>query len=241
MSGDFNYRFSSEYLDVETGLVYYNYRFFSPELGRWMARDMIEEEGGGINLYGIVRNNLVNLWDLMGAGLPPPGWIPPPEGLGLDNNLSPKEIIPEEPCCCCEKPKVTLKIFQKAVGKSGSSYFAEAKAGYENPNSCIIAVHWAWATCHRFDGHSGFFNNGLDSDLDFLAGHTYGPGANYLVRAFFVITYCDPKTQTKKRAVVSINDGVNYEEPGGGLIGWLFGDYTYHWGNPSPESIDWEL
>ena len=37
-SGDFNYRFSSEYLDVETGLVYYIYRYYTPELGRWLSR-----------------------------------------------------------------------------------------------------------------------------------------------------------------------------------------------------------
>ena len=38
MSGNFNYRFSSEYLDVETGLVYYCHRYYSSELGRWAAR-----------------------------------------------------------------------------------------------------------------------------------------------------------------------------------------------------------
>jgi RHS repeat-associated protein len=31
--------FSSEYLDSETNLVYYNYRYYSPELGRWLSRD----------------------------------------------------------------------------------------------------------------------------------------------------------------------------------------------------------
>jgi RHS repeat-associated protein len=32
------FRFSSEYLDSETNLVYYNYRYYSPELGRWLKR-----------------------------------------------------------------------------------------------------------------------------------------------------------------------------------------------------------
>ena len=52
--------FSSEYLDSETGLVYYNYRYYSPELGRWTKRDPIEEDGGW-NLYGFVFNN-PNFW-----------------------------------------------------------------------------------------------------------------------------------------------------------------------------------
>ena len=46
----FAFRFSSEYSDTETGLVYYNYRYYSPELGRWLSRDSIGEKGG-LNLY----------------------------------------------------------------------------------------------------------------------------------------------------------------------------------------------
>ena len=45
------FRFSSEYHDDETGLVYYNYRYYSPELGRWISRDPIEEEGGVRNSW----------------------------------------------------------------------------------------------------------------------------------------------------------------------------------------------
>ena len=52
MSGDFNYRFSSEHLDIETGLVYYIYRYYTPELGRWLSRDPISELGGW-NLYAM--------------------------------------------------------------------------------------------------------------------------------------------------------------------------------------------
>ena len=33
---------SSEVADDETGLVYYNYRYYSAELGRWLSRDPIE-------------------------------------------------------------------------------------------------------------------------------------------------------------------------------------------------------
>lgn len=59
------FRFSSEYHDDETALVYYNYRYYSPELGRWLSRDPIEEDGGW-NLYAMVRNNTINLIDLYG-------------------------------------------------------------------------------------------------------------------------------------------------------------------------------
>ena len=59
------FRFSSEYHDDETGLVYYNYRYYSPELGRWISRDPIEEEGG-VNLYAMVGNEPINYWDYLG-------------------------------------------------------------------------------------------------------------------------------------------------------------------------------
>ncbi len=64
------FRFSTKYEDAETGLVYYGFRYYTPELGRWMNRDPIEEDGG-INLYGMVGNDAVNKWDRLGmhAGL----------------------------------------------------------------------------------------------------------------------------------------------------------------------------
>ena len=57
--------FSSEYYDRETRLVYYNYRYYSPQLGRWISRDPIGEEGGE-NLYIIVSNNVQSFIDFLG-------------------------------------------------------------------------------------------------------------------------------------------------------------------------------
>jgi RHS repeat-associated protein len=57
--------FSSEYLDSETNLVYYNYRYYSPELGRWTKRDPIGEKGG-MNAYEFSGNNTSNFGDMNG-------------------------------------------------------------------------------------------------------------------------------------------------------------------------------
>lgn len=69
VSGDYAdsnpFRFSSEYFDEETALVYYNYRYYSSELGRWISRDLIEEQGG-YNLYGMIGNNPLYGWDHLG-------------------------------------------------------------------------------------------------------------------------------------------------------------------------------
>ena len=50
------FRFSTKFLDPETGLYYYGYRYYSPRLGRWINRDPIEEEGG-VALLAFVANS----------------------------------------------------------------------------------------------------------------------------------------------------------------------------------------
>ena len=45
--------------------MYYGYRYYSPDLGRWISRDPIEEQGG-FNLYAFVNNDPVNKIDLLG-------------------------------------------------------------------------------------------------------------------------------------------------------------------------------
>ena len=59
------FRFSSEFYDDETGLVYYNYRYYNPNLGRWTKRDSIEEDGG-INEYLFNNNNSMYFYDELG-------------------------------------------------------------------------------------------------------------------------------------------------------------------------------
>lgn len=83
------YRFSSEYHDDGTGMVYYNYRYYSPKLGRWTSRDPIGEEyffryhtcgqkrseqkliqkQSLLPLYLFVQNNALTFYDLFGLDL----------------------------------------------------------------------------------------------------------------------------------------------------------------------------
>ncbi|MCL6666331.1 RHS repeat-associated core domain-containing protein [Akkermansia muciniphila] len=59
------FRFSSEYADDELGLVYYNYRYYNPQNGRWISRDPADEQGGW-NLYIFVKNNTCLYSDTLG-------------------------------------------------------------------------------------------------------------------------------------------------------------------------------
>lgn len=67
-SDEFRFRFSTKYLDKETGLSYYGYRYYSPEIGRWISRDWKEgdSESKDINLYCWLGNSSVNFVDYWG-------------------------------------------------------------------------------------------------------------------------------------------------------------------------------
>ena len=93
------YRFSSKERHANSGMYYYGYRFYDPNVQRWPNRDPLGE-AGGINLYDFVRNNPVIYFDHFGLQarkprigepgyvtpiptLPPdwhPGKGPPPDG-----------------------------------------------------------------------------------------------------------------------------------------------------------------
>jgi len=60
-----HYRFSSKEIDANSGMYYYGYRFYDPNLQRWINRDPIEERGG-LNVYAFVRNDCCNRIDRWG-------------------------------------------------------------------------------------------------------------------------------------------------------------------------------
>ncbi len=73
---DWTWLFHGEFLDAESGLYNYGYRHYHPDLGRWISRDPIGEEGG-LNLYGFVGNDGVGIIDYLGRQtLTTPSGIP---------------------------------------------------------------------------------------------------------------------------------------------------------------------
>jgi len=71
---DWNFLFHGEFQD-DSQLYNYGYRYYHPNLGRWISRDPIGEEGG-LNLYFYSNNNPTNEIDWIGlavAAQPKPG------------------------------------------------------------------------------------------------------------------------------------------------------------------------
>ena len=87
--GDYSprYQFSSKEYDATVGLNYYGYRFYNPELGRWINRDPLGDEAFRLSasghtmgwlddlsdkkwliypLYSFVRNSPIGHWDYLG-------------------------------------------------------------------------------------------------------------------------------------------------------------------------------
>ncbi|MEO5913970.1 MAG: RHS repeat-associated core domain-containing protein [Luteolibacter sp.] len=57
--------FATHYTDVETGLVYFGHRFYSPATGRWLSREPLGETES-FNLYAYCHNDPVNGVDVLG-------------------------------------------------------------------------------------------------------------------------------------------------------------------------------
>jgi len=75
------HRFSSKDYQANSRLYHYGYRFYDPNLQRWLNRDPIGE-AGGINLYDFVRNDPVIYFDHLGLQarkprIGEPGYVTP--------------------------------------------------------------------------------------------------------------------------------------------------------------------
>ncbi len=81
------YRFSSKEIHINSGMHYYGYRFYDPNLQRWINGDQVGELGfrklnrvrlGGnkaeLNLYAFVRNQPVDRSDSFGLEPDPSPW-----------------------------------------------------------------------------------------------------------------------------------------------------------------------
>jgi RHS repeat-associated protein len=83
------FRFSTKRTCNTSDLVLYEYRAYSPCLGRWLSRDPIGEAGSG-NLYGFVDNRPSNSSDLLGLSNSTGG-----------ANAAEKAWCWANPICCC--------------------------------------------------------------------------------------------------------------------------------------------
>jgi RHS repeat-associated protein len=53
------------YDETASDMFFYGFRYYDPETGRWPNRDPLGERGG-LNLYAMVGNEVLNAYDVLG-------------------------------------------------------------------------------------------------------------------------------------------------------------------------------
>lgn len=113
LANDNIYRFSSKEFHAASGMYYYGFRFYDPNLQRWINRDPFSERGG-YNLFAFVSNNPLFFVDPFGLDLnngnidfnptmnfpQPPQWDPFPEL----HPPKPPPKLPRDDDYCPNKP-----------------------------------------------------------------------------------------------------------------------------------------
>ncbi len=157
------FRFSTKYQDDETDLIYYGYRYYNPNTGRWPNRDPLGEKGfetalrtkrcflcktaellEGPNLYAFVANDPLDYVDTDGRGkykLPPPGPYKPPIPI---EPPAPKPSWPKRLWKCAIAPVNAVTCTSCAGGLLGIEAICGGAAGggwegmgYSDFNSCV--------------------------------------------------------------------------------------------------------
>nr|MBA2393449.1 RHS repeat-associated core domain-containing protein [Ktedonobacteraceae bacterium] len=68
------YNFTGQRLDSQTGLLYYNFRYYDPVVGRFTRADTVQTNGQGMDPYAYVAGDPETKTDPKGQGFaPPPG------------------------------------------------------------------------------------------------------------------------------------------------------------------------
>ncbi|MBL9144940.1 MAG: RHS repeat-associated core domain-containing protein [Verrucomicrobiaceae bacterium] len=123
------YRFSTKPIELDSGLAFYGFRYYSPELGRWPSRDP-SDFFGGINIYAFTTNRGVTTIDFMGLKD-----CSDPCGEFLSNSPinDPAGMITYAVVVCCNGQKYAC--IAKSGGSAGPDGNAQAVAII---NECMI-------------------------------------------------------------------------------------------------------
>jgi len=134
-------RYSTKYTDTESGLLYYGYRYYNPSTGRWISRDPIGEDGGGINLYCFVANDTQIHLDPLGLQpcrkLGKIGWAYSANiATGVYAGWDASGDI--EMCGCCYTASIQIGV-EVAIG---AKYRRQGKATVNIPNVGPVGVYF---------------------------------------------------------------------------------------------------
>lgn len=79
-------------------MAYYGFRYYDSVTGRWPSRDPIGELGG-LNLYGIVGNDLINMTDHLGNYAQAVAYVTSAAAIAVSLFICPKTDSKCRDCC----------------------------------------------------------------------------------------------------------------------------------------------
>ena len=158
------FRFSTKYLDQETGMGYWGYRYYHPGLGRWINHDPIGE-GGGIHLYAFLRNAPTVHVDKLGH---------------YSTDLSPADAE--------GMPFVYADLGPGVLGEMGGERAVKCKCDKKCGLTCRIVLDLTITIDDRFDGE------GKDDDVGgHTKAGVYGHEQRHVTSFIAAVTARDPE------------------------------------------------
>ena len=129
------FRFSSEYTDGALGLVYYNYRHYDWDIGRWLTREQIEEIIV-VSRYAFVYNNSLWYYDLLG-NLPKRTERPPniPNNAPNPNEFSCFRLNIKQTRQC--NTKINMVEIRIIIAKNGKKFKSDGSAKFTKNEDCF--------------------------------------------------------------------------------------------------------
>ena len=111
-------RFQGQYWDVETGLHYNRYRYYDPQVGRFIGKDPVGF-GGGLNVYAYALNPIEWTDPLGLTGKRPPNLTPP--GAGRRGAFRQAKRNSDIPVCTCPS-RISANLDKRGNIQAGKNY-----------------------------------------------------------------------------------------------------------------------
>ncbi len=181
-------------------------RYYSASQGRFLGRDTIEEQGG-LNLYGFVRNDGINKWDVLGmgemegwqyitiqnadgswsiskGGSAPTGWDVVDAGIAGANNQNWMNYASQAMADILPSVNFTSTIAANRAGTSTSPT--------GDPVQTVVIPGQGTLVINKYDGGAG--KNGFQLTLDFDFNHSGGKDAYGVLQTVTTDTFQKIKT-----------------------------------------------
>ena len=216
-----NFQWSSEFYDPEVGLVYYNYRHYSPTTARWLSRDPIEEMGG-LNLYCFCGNNPIKKWDELGFAF---------RDEDLSGRADPifqkccgnKKYNDKKECCLEENGRKIIRSRDKKIF-TGVSYYVRRTRWY------YIPIYRPWSITQFFLMHAWFSIDGAEwragsypQGIDFEEKeYALKEGETLTFKKDISLAVCDYKVEDFSQCVKNKAKQGNNWHPWNNCLDWVY-------------------